>query len=144
MSKNIISYATYTGIGATSSAINSQAPQPLEKLQYTMGDSMAGATADKTNWLCEWFPDAVADGTLQLVNGSIYINGLALTEVVSLIIALISFLVLIMKALGDLKLFIDKTRLNTLEEEVTRLQREELTKKERLKAKAASKAKKTK
>lgn len=122
-----MSYVTYTGVGATSGAINANAPEPLAKVKSQMGESIV-TTQQPPTWLAETFPEAVADGTITVINGSVYIEGFALTEIVSLCIAVLSFVVLVLKMLADLKLFIEERESKRLEKEILRIQKERLEK----------------
>lgn len=127
MSKNIISYATYTATGTTGGIINSQTPSSIDEL----AEVAQGVTTVKTQdmaWLTETFPEAVADGSIAIVNGSIYIEGLSLTGIISLVVACLSLLILIVKGVLDLKLIVDSNKLNAKEQEILQLKKELLEK----------------
>lgn len=115
--------------------VNTQAPKPLKEIAKSGGEMTVKSTSEPS-WLFEAFPEAVADGTLTVVNGSIYVDGIALTDIASLSVAGITLLIVMVKGLFDLKNTIAKNKLNAKEAEVL-----ELTKK-KLEEEAAEAAKK--
>lgn len=114
MSKNAISYATYTTTGTLSGVVNSQAPENLNELAGA-GEQIV-KTTEKSNWIAEMFPEWVADGTITIVNGSPYFEGVAVTEMLSFAVLVVSVLMLIVKSIGDLKNMVDRNRINSKEE----------------------------
>lgn len=68
--------------------------------------------APKAPLLETLFPEWFADGTMVMANGKLFIGGIAATEVISIVLGLLSIFLILVRAVGDLNLWLHKRRLN--------------------------------
>lgn len=114
MSKNVTSYVTYTTTGGIGGVVNSNASETT-KVVKEAGEQIL-ETSQESSWIAEKFPELVADGTVKVVNGTILVDGISLTEILSLFVVIISLLFLVIKGIADLKNIVDRFRINSKQE----------------------------
>lgn len=113
LSKNAGSYLTYGSTGGVAGAVNVNAPGPLDNISNA-GTEMANKANDSA-WLTKLFPELVEDGTLTLVNGNVFYDGISVVEMASLTVMGLSVFFIIVKGLSELYGTITKSKLNVKE-----------------------------
>lgn len=99
---NILSYVPYLGANAGAVAIEQKASN-----QGTIDVSTASAskTIEAAPWLHDVFPDAVSAGHLAVQDGHLYIYGLSVLEMASLVAIIVTFIFTAGKFLMDYKTY---------------------------------------
>lgn len=115
----VLSYLGYSSMGTGSIVLNGTTPENI------VGQTIAAVekTRVEASWLYDVFPSLVDSGALVVKDGHMFVCGVAITDLLTIVIAIVSFGFLILKGISDLSL----NRLNIKVAEL-QLQKEEIAK----------------
>lgn len=95
--QTMVAYVTYGSVGTGSLLLNDTTPGNLTDMTMTTIEQAKVEGA----WLYELFPRLVESGALLLKDGHIYLHGIALTDILTMTVTLVSFTFLILKGVTD-------------------------------------------
>lgn len=95
ITKGVYSYFAYSALGGGAVLINQNTPG-VDKVINTIE-----TTKIEAHWLYLNFPELVNAGVITVSSGHIYIYGIALTDIVTMVIAVVSLLFLGIKSVTE-------------------------------------------
>ena len=96
--ENLNSYLAYLGAGGSAVAIEQKV---IKESSIKVTDSIAAKTAEQAPWLADIAPNAIQSGALVVKDGHLFVYGLSLLEVASLVVLTLTFLFTIGKFIMD-------------------------------------------
>ena len=132
--KQLNSYATYLTTGSLGVGINANAGESQKEgvVSVVTGGDKMNKVSEVPVWLVDLFPDSVASGLIDVVNGSMYMGGLSIVEILSMTTVIVSLIAVIYKGLMDFKKSSSDTRESNLKQANLLLEKQILIEKQKL------------